>query len=215
MFSMIAGGHLGFMVFLAVLGPPALSHSEAPETPMAIPVGEGSWVVSEGRPGRPRIGRKATLSYQVPTFPRITLNHIQLECEFPGDHRIKVIGLIPAQRFPQPEMAIAIGDWRWTAIPNARYNPRSQPVAHSVPAGLPLDDNLRGRDLSWPGHPAFADLTLFRQADPALLEALRSGQPIRVSFDGQDRSYPAIPAEVAARYAERCAEATPRPVASR
>lgn len=176
---------------------------------MVIPVGEGEWVISEDARPRTRFSRTPWLAYRTKTFPRLSLDLLKLQCVFGGGHRIHAKGLVPAQSFPQPRITFSIGAQSWAAIPNAIYSERSEPTGSSLPAGLPLDDNLKGKDLSWPGHPPYAELNFFRKAEPAMLEALRSGEPIRVEFEGQRRVFPAVPAEIAARYVGACGQLTP------
>jgi hypothetical protein len=78
-----------------------------------------------------------------------------------------------------------------------------------VGSKIMLDHNLKGKDLSWPGHPPHASMRFRQPADAALLDAIRSGQEVRIRFEGQERVLPAVPADVAEAYADSCAALVP------
>lgn len=185
------------------------------EAPVIIPVVDGEWVLEGMATDRPRFRQTPLLAYRAAVFPNLLFNLVQLECGGAGGQRIEVTGLMPAQRFPQPRIALRIGGREWSAIPNAGYHPRSAPKASSNLPDSMLDDNLKGKDHSWPGHPAYADLSFFLARDPGLLEALRSGGSIRLNFEGQQSLFPAIPPELAARYVQACAQPGPPIISSR
>ena len=187
---------------------PRTSAAAEPEAPIAIPdTAAGHWQLDEGSPNRPAFTREPALVYQAQVFPRLSLNLISFRCKFPGNTRIEVTGLLPAQRFPQPAVTLRVGETSWSGTPNAIYHPRSQPVAAA---------NIRfekGGNLSWPGNPPYAGLT-FNEGNPPPFEGLGSGAAVHVAFEGQERSFPAVPAELAARFARVCRDVASPPVMS-
>ena len=204
---------LGLAVVL--LGSSGQATFEAADAPIAIAVADGQWRLNEGSAQGPRFARRPVLTYQAQVFPRLSLNLARLECSFPGGQRIEVTGMIPAQSFPQPIIAVRIGELAWAATPNADYHPRAAAVERPNLPDSMLDENLKGANLSIPGHPAYADLDFHRPFDREFLAALRSGRPIDVQFDGQQRRFPAVPAGLAARYAELCHTLVPPTLTSR
>ena len=196
-------GSLPLLLIASASGSAQSPAAPRPEAPVAIPEGAGQWIVRGDESRRPPFTRRPSLRYRVQALPRLTLDLVSFECAFPGGTRVEVTGFIPAQRFPQPDVALSVGGQSWAGIPNALYHARSEP-GRGLPDSM-LDDNLKGRNLSWPGSPAYARLSFF-SSDARLPEALGSGAEVRVAFEGQQRRFPAVPAEVAGRFAQACAQ---------
>lgn len=179
------------------------------EAPVEIPAIEGEWVDPRARPAPFGGAGSPALWYQAQIRPRLTRDLLRIECMFDGWARIEVTGLIPAQRFPQPAISLRVGDRRWSATPNALYTPRSEATPQPRIPQSQLDDNLKGRDISWPGHPPFASLRFVTQRDNPLVQALAAGAPIEVEFEGQQRRFPAVPSPLAERFVRACAAVRP------
>jgi hypothetical protein len=203
---LFAGARLPVLA-LVLISAPRLSVAAEPEAPIAIAeTMAGHWEMDEGSQDRPAIRREPALYYQAQVFPNLSLNLVSFRCSFPGGTRIEITGLLPAQRFPQPAVTLRVGDESWSGTPNAIYHSRSQPVA------APNIRFEKGVAPSWPGHPAYAALTFFnQQRGPRLYEALGTGAPVRVAFEGQERSFPAVPAELANRFAQACRDVASPP----
>jgi hypothetical protein len=102
---------------------------------------------------------------------------------------------------------LRVGSLSWTGTPSAIYTARSAPTRAPRIPDSQLDDNLKGRDLSWPGHPPYASLQFFAPPETRLAQAIAGGDEIQIEFNGQSRRFPAVPAATAERFARACAEA--------
>src|SRR5436190_20367562 len=184
---------LGILASSAIVQAAAQSPPPEPEAPVAIAVPPaGSWRIDEGMQSRP--ARGAVLRYQARVFPEVTLDLLSLSCGSRNFTRVEIVGLLPAQRFPQPRLVVRIGPSSWTATPNAEYHARSQPY---------IDQQTRvenDRPLSWPGHPAYASLTFSNRRSQGLLQALETGAPVQIEFERQRRNFPAVPSVLASRF---------------
>lgn len=185
---------------------PRMSAAAEPEAPIAIPdTATGHWALDEGPVNRPAHLREPWLHYQAQVFPRLSLNLVSVRCRFPHAARIEVTGLLPAQRFPQPAVTLRVGADSWSGTPNATYHGRAQPV--EAP-NVPFEG---GAVLSWPGHPAYASLAFVNRLGPRPFEGLASGEAVQVAFEGQVRSFPPVPAALAARFARACRDVASSP----
>jgi hypothetical protein len=205
--ALLAGVCLPLLAIL-MISLPRISAAAEPEAPIAIPeTTAGHWQLDEGSQNRPASRREPALYYQAEVFPHLSLSLVSFRCKFPGDTQIEITGLLPAQRFPQPAVTLRVGANSWSGTPNATYHARSQPVAAP---------NIRFQNgtLSWPGHPAYASLAFFNRDRVRPFEALGSGAAVHVAFEGQQRSFPAVPAEMAARFARGCRDVASPPVVS-
>ena len=173
------------------------------EPPVEIAMMPGKWEYSEKRYGPLKSFAEPVLSYTAQAFPRLGIWLVHMECSFTGDQTIELSGLVPAQRFPQPAVSVAIGGERLSGIPNATYLPRVEPSAHKLAANARLGPNHDGKTPFRPGHPPYARLT-FSTREKALLSALPSGKPITFTFQSQTRTFPPVPEELARKYVERC-----------
>lgn len=203
----LAGACLPLLAIL-LISAPRMSAAAEPEAPVAIPeTTAGHWQLDEGSQNRPAFMREPALFYQAEVFPHLSLNLVSFRCKFPGNTQIEITGLLPAQRFPQPAVMLRVGEDSWSGTPDATYHARSQPVAAP---------NIRFQNgtLSWPGNPPYAGLTFFSEGRLRPFEALGSGAAVHVAFEGQQRSFPAVPAELAARFARVCADVASPPVVS-
>jgi hypothetical protein len=204
--TLLAGASLPLLAILAIaVG--VVPAAAGPEAPVAIAdTTTGHWQLDEGPQNRPASTREPSLVYQAQAFPQLSLNLVSFRCSFPGGTRIEVTGLLPAQRFPQPAVTLRVGENSWSGTPNALYHARSGPVA------APNIRFEKGVAPSWPGHPAYASLTFFSDRSPRPFEGLGSGAAVHVAFEGQERSFPAVPAELAARFARACRDTGMPPV---
>lgn len=206
-----------FLTTASVLATSSTAQTPPAEAPAPIPFTAGKWEAASGR--------TATLRYLAPVFPNLSLDSLVVECAFQGMW-VEATGMVPLQRFPQPELRVSTGDGSWANFANASYSPRSEPEAWSPPADLPLEDNLKkglkNGKFHWAGHPPYARLKAYIRYDLALVEALSRGKPIRVQFADQAREFPAVPSDVARAFTDGCAKAqkhfpfaTPRPQTTR
>lgn len=204
---------LGAATFAA--NPALAAAPDEPEPPVAVPVGQGTWVFEPADSDDSIYERRALLAYRGEFFPNLLLHHVEFRCDYAGAQEVKMAGVVPAQSFPQPGVNLSIGGRSWTAVPNAAYVQRSEPVATRLPDGARFGGGLRGiKSLNFPGHPPYAELRFRPRFGPSLMSTLASGR-LLVAFAGRRYEYPPVPAGTATRYREACAALMPRPTATR
>jgi hypothetical protein len=155
------------------------------------------WKTDRLEKGEPAVYHQALI------FPRLAENNLIFKCE-DGTVKIEVIGFKPLQKFPQPDMEIQIGDKAFSNIATAIYIKASKP---SGPVRIPqakLDDNLKGKDLSWPGYPAHSRLTISLRKSDEFFTAFTKGDTVNLSFAGQKLSFPELDGAAAEKFVELC-----------
>ena len=173
------------------------------EAPVAIAVPEGRWIAREGL-ATGTGERRPSLSFEAAVFPRVSLSLFRVECGgLSQEFRFEVVGLLPEQSFPQPEISIELDGERWSAFPNARYFKRSQPADLG---NRRMQGQAAPRTISWPGHPPYAELAFTLARHDIFMPSLLSKGPVRIRFAGQERSFPPAPEALTEVFARACAE---------
>lgn len=175
---------------------------EVAEPPVAVEVGKGSWGGGETAQGTNNAA--AYLRYTAEAFPRIRQHLFEVVCK-DGRHEFKILGLLPAQSFPQPAVTLQADGERWSATPNARYVSRSLP--ENVNAMMP---GKVGPGPFWPGYPPHAEVAFLLPREALFMPGLLVKGTFKISFAGQQRQYPAVPEALAETFVKRCAELASR-----
>lgn len=155
------------------------------------------WKTDRLEKGEPAVYHQALI------FPRIAKNNLIFKCE-DGNVKVEAIGFKPLQRFPQPDMEIQIGEKAFSGIATAIYVKASEPGG---PVRIPqanLDDNLKGKDLSWPGYPAYSRLSISLRKSDEFFTAFTRGDTVKLSFAGQELLFPELDEITAKRFVELC-----------
>lgn len=150
------------------------------------------------------IGRgNPTVYHQAELFPRLAENNLVFECDR-QILKVQVIGFQPLQQFPQPEMEMRVGDKIFSRIATAIYIEASKPSGPLMIPQEKLDDNLKGKDLSWPGHPAYSRFSISMPTSEEFFTAFKKGGPFKLSFAGQYLSFPNLNEKAAQKFVELC-----------
>ena len=158
--------------------------------------GDG-WKTDELGRGSPKVYHQAKL------FPQISDNNLVFECDR-QILKVQVIGFQPLQQFPQPEMQVHIEDKVFSRIATAIYVKASKPSGPLMIPQEKLNDNLKGKALSWPGHPAYSRLSIIMPTSEEFFTAFKKGGPFKLSFAGQNLSFPNLNEKEAQKFVELC-----------
>ena len=180
---------------------------KAPVEPL-LPIADskGAWKIIG--PSGDAFRRRIVLRYEASVHPQLRLAMMELRCRFPHWLAVEVTGMVPVQAFPQPPLTIAIGGLKLESFANASYYAPSPATVTPTPAGAKFEGGLaklnETKMISWPGHPAYAKLSMTKPAPSSFIDALLSGQPVEARFENQVRQYPEVPPELARKFADVC-----------
>ena len=201
---------------LLLSGPAAWAGAtqEAPVGPL-LPIADskGAWQIIG--PSGDTFQRRITLRYVASVHPQLRLAMMELRCRFPHWLAVEVTGMVPVQAFPQPPLTIAIAGLKLESFANASYYAPSPATVTPTPPGAKFEGALarlnETKVISWPGHPAYAKLSMTKPAPSSFIDALLSGQPVEARFENQVRHYPGVPPELARKFADVCMGLPTRP----